>query len=72
MGVSLMRRMKELEAENAGAQTTLERLLQQFSDFLPGVKLAKLISVEFQNWDSAAKWYAAEIELSHVPQIVSV
>ncbi|CAN0454770.1 unnamed protein product, partial [Laminaria digitata] len=46
-----------------------ERSLERVPDFLPAVKLARLVAAEIPNWPSVARWCAREAELTRVPSI---
>jgi len=58
-----------MRADVSGAHEVVERLLGQFTDFLPAVKLAKFMSEELGEWESVVRWYKQDAHLTHVAAI---
>ena len=46
-----------------------ERALERSHDFLPAVKLARLLASEIPNWPAVARWCAREADLTRVSSI---
>lgn len=58
-----------MRGDKFGAYEVVERLLAQYMDFLPAVKLAKLISEELREWESVVRWYKRDAQLTRVDLI---
>lgn len=58
-----------MRGEPQGALEVCERLLTQYMDFLPAVKLAKVLSLELESWESTVRWHKRDAHLSKVDAI---
>lgn len=58
-----------MRGDRQGALEVCERLLSQYLDFLPSIKLARLIAEDVQRWESIVRWNQRDAQLSKVPAI---
>ncbi|MEZ4460154.1 MAG: hypothetical protein R3E66_10565 [bacterium] len=58
-----------LRGDREGALEVIERLLGQYMDFLPAVKIAKLLAEELGEWESVVRWFKRDAHLTRVGQI---
>lgn len=60
---------QQIRGDLRSALDVCERLLTQYMDFLPAVKLAKLLAAELEEWQSVVRWYKRDAHLSRVAEI---
>lgn len=59
-----------LRGDKRAALQIVEKLLTQYLDFLPSVKMARLFAEELKEWESVVRWNQRDAELSRVKAIV--
>jgi tetratricopeptide (TPR) repeat protein len=58
--------------QTAEALRTCERLLEHFPDFLPAIKLAKLLCEALPAWSKLARWYSREASITRVEALATL
>jgi len=58
-----------MRGDRQGALEVCERLLTQYMDFLPSIKLARLLAEDLDAWESVVRWNQRDAQVSKVPAI---